>query len=706
MEGSAVLARPAAARQRKAGARPVFVQRYWAFLSYSHADSKSADWLHGVLERFRVPAEVVGRRTDQFIVPASLAPIFRDRHELAASSDLSGEIREAIDCSRHLLVLCSPAAAASRWVNEEIRAFKRLRPDGKVLAAIVDGEPHAADPARECLPAALTERYDGRGRLAGHDAEPIAADLRPTADGRDKGLLKLVAGMLDLRLDELVQREERRRHRRWMLVSAGAITGMTLATGLAVFAVQARDEARDQRRQAESLVGFMIGDLKDKLEPVGRLDALGAVGTRVLAYYERQDKASLSDEALAQRSRALTLMGDIAQRRGDFDGALRLYREGLASTTEALRRDPANPQRLFDQAQNVFWIGWIASLRGEYAAAVTQFTDYRALAERMIAVDPANPKWRLEGIYADSNLGVVALQTRHFTDSAQRFARALGALDALRRKAPSETAYSHLDIENRGYLADALERSGQLPAALDQRGRQLGTLRQLLARQPDDAQLLAQQVVAMWSLAREQGSVGRRDEALASIAGALAVADLLVRREPKNREWADRAAGARLEQARLLIGAGRVAEAAAATERGCAESAHADRAARVVTWRRLSRQCLQDRIRLNLATGAKAQAMLTAGQLLAEVQNDRTGDVAEDGYAYGEAQLLTGDVAAAMGDRAAATTAWRQALARWPLGVEQRPMDLANRRALLARLGQTAPAGALTARLQAMGWRD
>ena len=54
-------------------------------------------------------------------------------------------------------MLCSPAAAQSRWTNAEIEAFKRARPEGCVLAAIVDGEPFASDmPGREdeeCLPA-------------------------------------------------------------------------------------------------------------------------------------------------------------------------------------------------------------------------------------------------------------------------------------------------------------------------------------------------------------------------------------------------------------------------------------------------------------------------------------------------------------------------------------------------------------------------
>ena len=37
----------------------------------------------------------------------------------------------------------------------------------------------------------------------------------------------------------------------------------------------------------------MLGDLRDKLEPLGRLDVLDAVGARALAYYEKQDKSAL-----------------------------------------------------------------------------------------------------------------------------------------------------------------------------------------------------------------------------------------------------------------------------------------------------------------------------------------------------------------------------------------------------------------------------
>ena len=273
--------------------------RYYAFLSYSHVDEKTAGWLHDELEGFRTPAALVGRLTDNGAIPRRLSPIFRDRHELPASDDLAVSIREALDSSQFLIVLCSPAAAASRWVNAEIDMFKRHRPDGCVLAAIVAGEPFASDvpgrEAEECLPPALRFKYDRRGRPTTRRAEPLAADLREDRDGKRLGLLKLIAGMIGVGLDELVQRETLRRQRRLAVVAAASLVGMVFTSTLAFVAIEARDAARDQRREAEGLVGFMLGDLRSKLEPLGRLDVLDSVGARALAYYQSQDKGSLSD---------------------------------------------------------------------------------------------------------------------------------------------------------------------------------------------------------------------------------------------------------------------------------------------------------------------------------------------------------------------------------------------------------------------------
>src|SRR3954447_11568300 len=183
-------------RRRAARAHPSM--HYYAFLSYSHDDEEVAEWLQEAIEEFRVPKSLVGKLTKNGVIPPRLTPVFRDRGELAAADDLTDEIETALRASRFLIVLCSPAAVQSRWINEEIAAFKRFRPDGRVLAAIIAGEPFASAlpgrEAEECFPQTLRQKYDRRGRPTGKAAEPIAADLREHADGRKLGLLKIIAG--------------------------------------------------------------------------------------------------------------------------------------------------------------------------------------------------------------------------------------------------------------------------------------------------------------------------------------------------------------------------------------------------------------------------------------------------------------------------------------------------------------------------------
>jgi hypothetical protein len=52
---------------------------YRAFISYSHADTAWAKWLHLGLESFRIDKDLAGRETATGAIPKALRPIFRDR---------------------------------------------------------------------------------------------------------------------------------------------------------------------------------------------------------------------------------------------------------------------------------------------------------------------------------------------------------------------------------------------------------------------------------------------------------------------------------------------------------------------------------------------------------------------------------------------------------------------------------------------------
>ena len=99
--------------------------KYRAFLSYSHRDSAWGKWLHSALEGYRIDKDLVGRQTPAGPVPKTLRPIFRDREDFSAGHSLTEQTLAALEASRFLIVICSPNAAQSKYVNEEIRLTTR-----------------------------------------------------------------------------------------------------------------------------------------------------------------------------------------------------------------------------------------------------------------------------------------------------------------------------------------------------------------------------------------------------------------------------------------------------------------------------------------------------------------------------------------------------------------------------------------------------
>ena len=690
--------------------RPSDTHRYWAFLSYSHADSAHADWLHKAIERFTVPKGLVGRVTANGAVPKSLSPTFRDRNELAASSDLGQTIRSALKQSRFLIVLCSPAAAGSRWVNEEILAFKKLHGERRILAAIVDGEPWASEiegrEAEECFPPALREKIDRRGQATGKRAEPIAADLRETRDGREAGKLKLIAGMLGLGLDDLVKREQQRRQKRLTYVAAASLAGMTVASGLAVFAFDKRDEARDQRREAEGLVGFMLGDLRAKLEPIGRLDALDAVGSRALQYYEKQDKSELSDAALAQRSKALNLLGQISTARGDTDGALPRYREAMRSTAELVERSPNDPQRLFDHAQNVFWMGELMRTRGKMGQAEAAYREYKHLADRMVATDPANPKWRMEELYAKENIGIVLNAQRRFSEAARELGEALPTMEGLAQKNPANAEYQNELSTMLAWLADSRRDEGQLGLAIAARRKQIALLRNQLSGGKTDVQLQEKLAFARQALGLLLSDTGNFPLAVDARKLALAGAETLIAIEPDNATWRGIAAGVHLEYADTLLSLRRTADAAQQVGAGCRLAAMLrERDPNVATWRSSLTNCRMVQSRLALAGGSAPDALAWAEKALVSARDERSVDPIKDRYRIAAAYRQIGEIQRRLGDGRLARQAWTAGLAQLPDKVTERPREMNERAELLRKLGLVNEARPLTERLAAIGFR-
>ena len=85
--------------------------KYYAFLSYAHADVRWGKWLHGQLEGFRIDRDLAGRENSRGMVPKALKPIFRDLEDFSGGDSLTDATVSAIDQSAALIVLCSTVSA-------------------------------------------------------------------------------------------------------------------------------------------------------------------------------------------------------------------------------------------------------------------------------------------------------------------------------------------------------------------------------------------------------------------------------------------------------------------------------------------------------------------------------------------------------------------------------------------------------------------
>jgi tetratricopeptide (TPR) repeat protein len=327
-------------------------RRYRAFISYSHRDKSHVQGLHRRVESYRIPGKLVGTVTSVGVVPKRPAPVFRDRDELPASSDLGAELTAALRRSMFLIVICSPAAAKSHWVEQEVLQFKRLHGgDSRVLALIVDGVPYASDmPGREdeeCFPRSLRYKLGPDGELSDEPAEPIAADLRPDADGKRLATLKLIAGLTGLRLDDLVQRETQRRMQRLAAVTVGAMAGMVVTGGLAFYANERRIEANQQRiiaqreaAAAKAASDYLVGTFElsnpatENPRTITALTILGRSADR--ARNELRDQPQIQVRLLATLGRAYNNLGLFKEAQTALEGSLPAVRNVGPDGADAL----------------------------------------------------------------------------------------------------------------------------------------------------------------------------------------------------------------------------------------------------------------------------------------------------------------------------------------------------------------------------------
>ena len=387
-------------------------RRYIAFVSYNHADRRWAKWVHRAIETYRIPPRL------RLPVPFSgrLTPVFLDREELSTSASLADSVRTALEQSSYLIVICSPRAAGSRWVSEEIRLFKELGRSERILCVIVDGEPNAAakgNDAAECFPAPIRFTVESGQITQTPAAEPMAADLRPGMDSPRDARLKIVSGLLGVNLDDLRRREQARRLRRLTALATAAVVGCITLAGLTTAALLSRNEAERQRRLAEqqSLTARRTADFMKSLFEVsdpGEARGNSVTAREILDRGVRQIASGLKDEPLV-RADLMTTLGEVYT-------SLGLYKDG-AGLVDAAHRVEGQPG--VARARQSVALGEIEFLNANYAASQSSFDEALRALRSTEGSDPTLLVRALTG------RGEVLTAQEHYTEARASLNEAL-----------------------------------------------------------------------------------------------------------------------------------------------------------------------------------------------------------------------------------------------------------------------------------------
>jgi hypothetical protein len=214
---------------------------YDAFVSYSHAKDKPvAAALQTVIQRL---GKAWYRRR--------ALRVFRDDTSLSATPQLWPTIERTLQECRYLILLASPQAAASHWVNKEVSWWLENKGTDTLLMAVTEGDLHWDSASGNFVP---TEVAILPSALVGRLNEPKWVDLRAYRDGADPQnahftslAADFAAAIHGVPKEDLLSQEVRQQRRALSLAWSAAGTLLILA-GLAGWQWR---EAVAQRNRAE-----------------------------------------------------------------------------------------------------------------------------------------------------------------------------------------------------------------------------------------------------------------------------------------------------------------------------------------------------------------------------------------------------------------------------------------------------------------------
>ncbi|HVP12409.1 MAG TPA: protein kinase [Phycisphaerae bacterium] len=359
--------------------------------------------------------------------------------------------------------------------------------------------------------------------------------------------------------------------RRYRLVVAALVVGVTLAAVGLIRAHLARQALQAQYTESRDVASFLVREFTDKLDEIGgtnevRRDML----YRLRAHIERllaQDPADFKVQiAYADVLKGLSDL-DLAE--GNLDRALELRKQVLEIRRQLAARFPADPDRQADLSIALVLVGDVPHDRGDSRGAAEFYQQALVIDETLVRLDPGSRHFCSNLLWSYIRLSRLACDLGDADQVRQCVERGLQTQDTMLARNPDDTDALHARICLDQLLSDVAVNEGRLSVAITHMTDAVPTARRLLALAPTNSVYQHDCAGVLVSAAELLLKQNDRAAAEATFREVAALLERLVREAPDQPETRRILSGIYSRWSRLALAHGDISSAAAKADQAC-----------------------------------------------------------------------------------------------------------------------------------------
>lgn len=190
--------------------------KYFAFISYNSNDTKWARRIQRKLEHYRMPTTLCKQRGWSKNPP--IQPVFFAETDIQPGP-LDKELKQRLEQSRYLIIICSPNSAKSHWVGKEIQYFIDLQRESNIHLFIIEGIPYSGDINTECIHPSI--KNSGIPEILGVNVNEKIYKWQFL--NKERAYVQLITKLLGVEFDSIWNRHKRFLFRKILSISLSLI---------------------------------------------------------------------------------------------------------------------------------------------------------------------------------------------------------------------------------------------------------------------------------------------------------------------------------------------------------------------------------------------------------------------------------------------------------------------------------------------------